>query len=159
MDVVQRRTERWQARPLVRPQEALALGRARRARYIARVLGHQTLLKRLMCRCGLRRGRTSWQERQAKQTESDFDLHWTRKFTGDAFIITIISARIAKTFLPHEKRPKMAVSFSTVPFDQSFRSVTRALSKERCSAQSGSTGIRGIASTKTFLAAAAIAVR
>src|SRR5260370_35809322 len=79
MDVVQRRTERWQARPLVRPQEALALGRARRARYIARVLGHQTLLKRLMCRRGLRRGRTSWQERQAKRTKSDFDLHWTRK--------------------------------------------------------------------------------
>src|SRR5207237_9978251 len=46
---------------------------------IARVLGHQTLLERLMCRGGLGRGRTSWQERQAKQTESDLDLHWTRK--------------------------------------------------------------------------------
>src|SRR5438132_13812932 len=70
---VQPCSERWQARPLGLRPEALALGPARRARCIARVLGHQTLLKRLMCR----RGRTR-QERQGKRTESDFDRHWTR---------------------------------------------------------------------------------
>src|SRR5438445_9823320 len=74
LDFVQPCSERWQARPLGLRPEALALGPARRARCIARVLGHQTLLKRLICR----RGRTR-QERQAKRTESDFDLHWTRK--------------------------------------------------------------------------------
>jgi hypothetical protein len=42
---------------------------------IARVLGHQALLERLVGRRRLRSGRTSWEEREAKQAESDFDFH------------------------------------------------------------------------------------
>ena len=42
---------------------------------IAGIFRLQTLLERLISSCSLRSRRASWQEREAEQTEGDFDFH------------------------------------------------------------------------------------
>ena len=48
---------------------------------------------------------------------------------------------------------------TTLKTGQSFRSVTKAESRARCSGQFGSAGIRGIASTRIFFAVSAFAIK
>ena len=79
---------------------------ARGARFsrVARVLCHQALLESLVRAGGLRGRRTSGQECETEQAESDLDFHLHRRIaTSVALIITIIRSAKASTFFASEK--------------------------------------------------------
>ena len=127
---------------------------------IAGVLGLQTLLESLISSGGLGRSCASRQERETEQTESNFNFHGAEN-SIQLRVYNYYNPTInGKTFFhPPVNRLKIGPSFSMVALGHSFRSVIRAASRAECSGQAGSAGIRGMASTRTFLAVSALAVR